>query len=81
MSNEQSVLYKIAKEFDGADPDCLSDSETIICDALVDIEYLIEVENIYQEKEYLDDGSIDYKERVEVEYGVNPMKNPNKSEH
>jgi hypothetical protein len=76
MKNEFETLYNIAKALDYLDPaDCTS-SELEIATELLNAGYLIEQENILEEKEWIDEDNCNFITTTYVEYRVNPNKKP-----
>ena len=76
MKNELETLYNIAKALDYLDPcDCTS-SELEIATELLNAGYMIEQENILEEKEWIDEDNCNFNTSTYVEYRVNPNKKP-----
>tara|TARA_A100001201_G_C3984031_1_gene169532 strand:- start:369 stop:623 length:255 start_codon:yes stop_codon:yes gene_type:complete len=80
MNNEldslKSTLYHVAKALDYLDPSDCTSSELEIATELLNAEYLIEQENILEEKEWIDEDNCNFNTSTYVEYRVNPNKKP-----
>tara|TARA_B100002052_G_scaffold190721_1_gene173856 strand:+ start:627 stop:872 length:246 start_codon:yes stop_codon:yes gene_type:complete len=76
MKNEFETLYNIAKALDYLDPSDCTSSELEIATELLNAGYLIEQENILEEKEWMDEDNCSFITTTYVEYRVNPNKRP-----
>ena len=71
MKNELETLYNIAKALDYLDPSDCTSSELEIATELLNAGYLIEQENILEEKEWMDEDNCSFITTTYVEYRVN----------
>tara|TARA_Y100000004_G_C8828934_1_gene375303 strand:- start:585 stop:842 length:258 start_codon:yes stop_codon:yes gene_type:complete len=76
LDNLKSTLYHVAKALDYLDPSDCTPSELEIANELLNAEYLIEQENILEEKEWMDEDNCNFVTTTYVEYRVNPNKRP-----
>jgi hypothetical protein len=60
MKNEFETLYNIAKALDYLDPSDCTSSELEIATELLNAGYLIEQENILEEKEWMDEDNCSF---------------------